>query len=307
MIVVPTGIAVFFGIRLSDTRRELSELSDQINHYLEAESESALEMPTAPETSPDSTSESEIFPEGEPQEDPVIKPHYEYSALTPEEIAKLELSNEELYEGYRKVYLTFDDGPSSNTEDILDILAKYNVKATFFVQKKEGLSNEKLYRRIVDEGHSIGMHSTSHVYKEVYAGEEAFLADTDELRDYLYMVTGVETNLYRFPGGSSNHVSKVDMKVFAEALKTRGITYYDWNISSGDSAYPRPDANEIYKNVTGSIKKYGNAIILMHDTGSRDTTVEALPRIIEYILSLDDTVILPITEGTKTVQHLKLK
>jgi len=303
MIAVPTGLSIFFGIRLAIARNEIEEINDQLNHYLESESEREFETFLIQE--PDSETDASDS-EPVPTEDAVIRPNYEYSALTAEEIEALELSDEELYEGYRKVYLTFDDGPSSNTDDILAILAKYNVKATFFVQKKEGLSNEKLYRRIVDEGHAIGMHSTSHVYKEVYASEDAFSEDTTEIRDYIYMVTGVETNLYRFPGGSSNHVSKVDMSILAQSLLDRNIIYFDWNISSGDSAYPRPSADDIYTNVTKNLKKYGNAIILMHDTGSRDTTVEALPRIIEYILSMEDTVILPITEETKPVRHLKI-
>ena len=217
-----------------------------------------------------------------------------------------DLSLEELYDGYRKVYLTFDDGPSTNTDAILDVLKEYDVKATFFVIYKEGRDNEALYRRIVDEGHSLGMHSCTHEYSVVYAGEEEFLADTKKLQDFLYMVTGVKSSLYRFPGGSSNKVSSIDMRVFGKALKSQGISYFDWNISSQDASKPIPSANTIMNNVTKNLEKYGQAVVLMHDTASKVTTVEALPSIIEFIKGMDKTVILPITEETEPIQHIRI-
>ncbi|MCQ2523316.1 MAG: polysaccharide deacetylase [Lachnospiraceae bacterium] len=217
-----------------------------------------------------------------------------------------DLSLEELYDGYRKVYLTFDDGPSSNTDAILDILKEYDVKATFFVIYKSGRDNEALYRRIVDEGHSIGMHSCTHEYSVVYAGKEEFWADTKKLQDLLYMVTGVQSTLYRFPGGSSNKVSSIDMREFGKILKDNGISYHDWNISSQDASKPIPSKNQIFANVTKDLENYSQAVVLMHDTASKVTTVEALPEIIEYIQSMEKTVILPITEETNPIQHIHL-
>ena len=215
----------------------------------------------------------------------------------------LTLSDEQLYDGYRKVYLTFDDGPGSNTDEILDILAKYNVKATFFVIYKEGLENEQLYRRIVDEGHSLGMHSCTHEYSVVYESPEAFLQDTQKLRNFLYMVTGKEISLYRFPGGSSNKVSRVDMKTFAKCLHDEGIEYFDWNISSQDASNPILSKSRIVSNVVSHISEYSEAVVLMHDTAGKVTTVEALPEIIETIQAMDKTVLLPITDETKPIQH----
>ena len=226
--------------------------------------------------------------------------------LSDKEISELTLSNEALYDGYRKVYLTFDDGPSQNTEEILDILKEYNVKATFFVIKKEGREYEELYRRIVNEGHTLGMHSTDHVYSNIYSSTEAFVNDTVKLRDFLYMVTGVESNYYRFPGGSSNKVSSIDMKVFASLLEDMGIEYFDWNVSSQDASSPILSKNQIVNNAVSKLYNFDCAMILFHDTNSKVTTVEALPEIIEYINSMEKTVILPIGEDTNPIQHVSV-
>lgn len=217
-----------------------------------------------------------------------------------------ELSLEQLYDGYRKIYLTFDDGPSSNTEDILDILKKYNVKATFFVIYKEGRDNEALYRRIVDEGHTLGMHSCTHEYSVVYKDKDSFLEDTFKLRNFLYMVTGYESNFYRFPGGSSNKASSVDMKIFMKSLHDEGIEYYDWNISSKDASNPLLTKSQIVNNTISGLEGYSQAIVLMHDTASKVSTVEALSEIIEYINSMEKTVMLPITDETYPIQHVSV-
>lgn len=131
-----------------------------------------------------------------------------------------------------KVYLTFDDGPSSNTAEILDILKQYGVKATFFVIGKENEESKELYRRMVEEGHTLAMHSYSHKYGMLYESVEAFAEDFSNIQNYLFEVTGQECLFYRFPGGSSNQVSKTDMKELIAYLNGQGITYFDWNVSS---------------------------------------------------------------------------
>ena len=245
--------------------------------------------------------------QGMPEKVTMSGPKYNVEAMTDEEIAALSLSTEELYDGYRKVYLTFDDGPSANTEAILDILKQYDVKATFFVIMREGREFEDLYRRIVDEGHTLGMHSCTHVYSTLYKDEQSFREDTERLRNFLYMVTGVESDFYRFPGGSSNKVSPVDMKIYAKILEDEGIEYYDWNMSSQDATSPILPRESIVHNVTSNIKYFSEPMILFHDTGSKVTTVEALPEIIEYIQSLDNTVILPISKDTNPIQHISVE
>lgn len=204
----------------------------------------------------------------------------------------------------RRVYLTFDDGPSANTDKILDILDEYGVKATFFVCGNERYAEE--YQRIVKEGHTLGMHSYSHKFREIYQSPEAFKADMDRLHDYLYEVTGVDSKIVRFPGGSSNTICKADvMQELIAYLSQEGIDYYDWNVSSGDAASGYVSAEGIAKNVLDNISRYKSVMILMHDAANKDTTVEALPMIIETILESENTVLLPITEDTTPIQHVQ--
>lgn len=202
----------------------------------------------------------------------------------------------------RRVYLTFDDGPSANTDRILDILAQYGVKATFFVVGKNGYTEQ--YQRIVKEGHTLGMHSYSHRYSEIYASLDAYKEDLTKLHDFLYELTGEDCKIVRFPGGSSNTISKVDMQELIHYLNQESMVYFDWNVSSGDASGENKDANQIARNVLDQIDKYNNVVILFHDATGKSTTVDALSEIIEKILESDNTVILPISEDTVKVQHL---
>ena len=206
----------------------------------------------------------------------------------------------------RKVYLTFDDGPSSNTDNILDILDTYGVKATFFVTGKEGAKAEASYRRIVEEGHTLGMHSYTHDYSVIYASEEAFMEDMEKLQRYLYDVTGVQSTYIRFPGGSSNKVSDVDMRLLITDVHEAGMEYFDWNVSSQAASSKPLTKEEILDNCLNSIERFQNCIILMHDAGSKDSTVEALPELIEHIQAMEHTELLPITEDTVPVWHIKM-
>ncbi len=204
----------------------------------------------------------------------------------------------------KKVYLTFDDGPSSNTDQILDILKDYDVKATFFVVGKTDERSVKAYQRIVEEGHTLAMHSYSHRYDEIYESKEAFARDLNSLQEYLYETTGVWPRIYRFPGGSSNTVSKVDMQELIEYLTDIGITYFDWNVASGDAVSRTLPAETIVNNCLSGIEKQKESVILMHDASNKGTTIEALPRIIEAIQEQEDAELLPITDETVPVQHI---
>ena len=206
-------------------------------------------------------------------------------------------------EQIHKVYLTFDDGPSIYTNDILDILDRYQVKATFFVVGREGTDAEEALQRIVEDGHTLGMHSYSHKYKELYESMDSFTRDFEQIRDYVYQATGVESVYYRFPGGSSNTVSEIDMHEFIDYLESQGVEYYDWNVSSGDGGSMKLTTDTLLENCTKDIDTRDTSIILLHDSAEKPTTVEALPEIIENILARPDTVILPITENTKPVHH----
>lgn len=206
--------------------------------------------------------------------------------------------------GRKEIYLTFDDGPSIYTDRILDILAEYDVKATFFVVGMEDDASKESLKRIVEEGHTLGMHSYTHKYTQVYKSIDSFKGDLKQLQEYLYLTTGVWSRFYRFPGGSSNTVSKVPMDTFINYLNAQGIVYYDWNIASGDAIKGSLSADTIAWNCLRSLDKYDECVILLHDSASRKTTVEALPTIIEQIKARGDCVFLPITDDTTPVQHV---
>lgn len=203
----------------------------------------------------------------------------------------------------QKVYLTFDDGPSENTAKILDILKEKNVKATFFVIGKEDEESKALYQRIVAEGHTLGMHSFSHKYSVIYDSLDAFEEDVNHLRSYLAEITGVEPDIMRFPGGSSNQVSNTDMTEFIRYLKEEGITYYDWNVASGDATSQAYTADELVQNVMTDVEKYDTSIVLMHDAATKGTTVDALGPMIDQLQAMG-VELLPIDENTKPIQHI---
>lgn len=176
------------------------------------------------------------------------------------------------------IYLTFDDGPCGNTQRLLDILAKYNVKATFFVT---GNGDRSLLKAIVDGGHSIGIHTMTHRYEKVYASDQAFLDDLYGMQDIIYEATGVRTTLMRFPGGSSNTISrKYSEGIMTRLTKTvqeRGFQYFDWNVSSGDADGAKT-YDEVYYNVIDGCKNKQVSIVLQHDLWG--FSVDA----VEYIL-----------------------
>ncbi len=213
--------------------------------------------------------------------------------------------SQEQAEPVTKVYLTFDDGPSSNTDEILDILARYDVKATFFVTGKTQEMYLPLYQRIADEGHTLGMHSFSHRYRDIYSSKENFAEDMEKLQEFLYDTTGVWSRFYRFPGGSSNRVSDVPMEELAEYLKGEDIYYLDWNVSCGDATGRKLRPQQIADNVTQNIGKYHTAVVLLHDAPDKTSTVEALPLIIEKIQSMEQVEIVPVDDEMTMVQHLQ--
>lgn len=202
-------------------------------------------------------------------------------------------------------YLTFDDGPSDNTEKILDILKEYDVKATFFVVGQTDSKSVKLYKRIVKEGHTLGMHSFSHDYSKVYASEDAFEEDLKKIQTFLYRITGVKSTYYRFPGGSSNSVSSVPIENLIRILNKNHVTYYDWNAANGDALGTILPANQLIANSVNSILKNDESIVLMHDGNMYDTTVEALPDILK-LLQDNEVTMLPINEETSPVHHVAI-
>lgn len=188
------------------------------------------------------------------------------------------------------IYLTFDDGPSENTKKIIDILDKYNVKATFFVTGN-GQKYNKYIKEAYEKGHTIGLHTYSHNYKEVYSSVDAYFDDLNKIGQMVKEQIGFVPKYIRFPGGSSNtksaKYSKGLMTTLVSEVQNRGYQYYDWNADSTDAAGNNRPVSVIVKNATQSKAK--NINLLMHDTAAKSTTVEALPKIIEHYQKLGYT------------------
>lgn len=181
----------------------------------------------------------------------------------------------------KTVYLTFDDGPSKRTSEILDILDKEGIKATFFIIGKEGAGQKDLLKRMADEGHTIGIHTYSHIYSSIYSSVESYLDDFNKTFQLIYDTTGVKPKVFRFPGGSINRYSAQDYEEIIAEMTRRGFTYYDWNASSGD-ANSIATANSVYNNIVQSSEGKDRIILLMHDSIGKSYTVSALPNVIEY-------------------------
>ena len=205
--------------------------------------------------------------------------------------------------------LTFDDGPSANTDRVLQILDRYGVKATFFIVGNSAASaaSQERMRKIVGAGHTIAMHSWSHNYNTVYASVESFLDEFSSLYQYIHEVTGVYPSVFRFPGGSINGYNRgVYQEIIAEMTR-RGFVYFDWNASAQDAtATPRP-AWDIAADCLKGVGK-DLSVVLCHDSAARATTVEALPAVIEgyqnagYTFSALHPGVRPVTFGYPKIQ-----
>lgn len=203
----------------------------------------------------------------------------------------------------KTVYLTFDDGPSYLTSQVLDVLDQYNVKATFFVTYQPDYAD--MYKEIVDRGHAIGVHSASHVYSEIYSSYENWLEDFTKMYDYIYEQTGVYPSIYRFPGGSYGIPCKKHPEVREQAiayLESRGMQYFDWNVSSEDGGYVT--VYNAYRNVIDNIRARHLPVIIMHDGAKKENTLAALPDVLKqlkewgYTFDTLSPEVLPIHQGS---------
>lgn len=200
------------------------------------------------------------------------------------------------------IYLTFDDGPSNNTSKILDILKQEDIKATFFLVNFNSSYNS-VVKRIYDEGHSIGIHSYTHNYKLIYSSVSAYFDDLNKMNDKIKTITGSDTKLLRFPGGSSNTISSFNKGIMTTLVKevtNAGYHYFDWNVDSSD-AWSARNSNDVYNNVINNLKK-GNNIVLMHDLSSNEKTVNALEKIIKDAKE-KGYIFANITMNTKEIHH----
>ncbi len=198
------------------------------------------------------------------------------------------------------IYMTFDDGSSAHTERLLGILAKYNVKVTFFLTDS---AYNYLMPQMVREGHSIGIHTISHIFEEIYVSKEAYFADLYGMQDIIYQWTGIRTTLMRFPGGSSNtrtcSICPGIMTELVQAVTEQGFQYFDWNASGGDCGAGNT-AEKVFEFATSTIGSRKRAVLLLHDT--KGHTVDAVERIIIWGLNNGYTF-LPLTPDSPPCHH----
>ena len=199
--------------------------------------------------------------------------------------------------------MTFDSEPGENTDLILDALAAKGIKASFFVSGDDTEENQAVYQRIVNEGHTIGMNSYCNKYSTIYSSTDAFDSDYTQIHDYIYNLTGTDSKFYRFPGGSSNEISNVNMAEFVSILNQKNVTYFDWNVSAGDAANDYT-VEDIVKNVTEGVSKYKTSVVLLHDNSNKSTTAEAIGPLVDALQNMQ-AEILPIDENTYVVQYIK--
>ena len=301
-IVIPVILCIFFGVRLhfvkkdlDNSRAQMEAMREELEQYLsEVEDSVLVEAPN------NMQSATQNF-DGEGS---IINSRTTLTSTGNENANSSQ--DAETADGKKRVYLTFDDGPSDNTEEILDILKKYDVKATFFVVGNTSEHGQELLKRIVEEGHSIGIHSYSHKYSAIYDSEESFFEDFNKISDYIYDVTGVRTQICRLPGGSSNTVSKISMAELVRSLNEQNIECFDWNISGGDASGQKLSASAISNNVLKGIDRFQTAVVLLHDGADKDSTVEALDIVLKELTENDEIIIDKITENTPVILHISL-
>lgn len=236
----------------------------------ESSEEAAEESPEEPAARPadGGVPASPLAPEGDP-----------YPALYVQSAEKTDDNTQKI------VYLTFDDGPSENTDRILEILKQFDVKATFFVTAQYGTVEERAERcrSILGEGHTIGLHTYSHNYEKIYASVDSYLEDMNRINEEVYAATGYRASLIRFPGGSSNHYNQSVCRELTQEVERRGYTYHDWAVSCGDAEGKNLSASQVMRDTADECEKRSKSVVLFHDTPSQDTTVEALAGLIQEL------------------------
>jgi len=181
----------------------------------------------------------------------------------------------------KNAFLTFDDGPNGKvTPQVLEVLKKYDVKATFFVTGKAVEKNKDLLLREKQEGHTIGNHTYCHDYQTLYSSPNVFMQDLAKNEELIRSVVGDFNNkLIRFPGGSFDKSKSAERQAATEA----GYHYVDWNCLNGDAEALNVPVERLVEKIKQTSQGKNRLVILMHDAGGKETTVQALPQIIEYL------------------------
>lgn len=252
------------------------EPSEQANAGAAATVPASSQAQSEPEASTVPTVDSaELTVESQEPDSPYADIYPEMTVSAPAE--------EEYIREENVVYLTFDDGPSDHTYSILSYLEQYNIKATFFVVPNRTEGCYAKLKAIADAGHSIGVHSASHVYKDIYASVENFLEDFHEAWDIIYDATGIKTEIFRFPGGSVNDFNADTRDHIIQEMTRRGFRYFDWNVDSNDAGGANWTYmyNSIPKDISGNYR----SVVLMHDSASTPNTVLVLGDVLQVLVN----------------------
>ena len=201
------------------------------------------------------------------------------------------------------IYLTFDDGPGKYTQGLLDVLDKYNVKATFFVTNTHP-DYQNMIAEEAKRGHTVAIHSASHKYNQIYTSEQAFFDDLEQMNSIIKAQTGNDASIIRFPGGSSNTVSKDYcpgiMTQLVNDVTARGLLYCDWNVSSGDANSKPISTEQVVQNVISGVQSHNVSVVLQHDI--KDFSVNAVEQIIQWGQANGYTF-LPLTTSSPMSHH----
>lgn len=317
MILLPTILCIILFIMLRSTNKELEavkKLKLEQLYYAENSTEDTLnDKGPEPNFYPQNSHMSVNPTESETEMTVTEEPTTEIQIEEPNESeygipindgipGAVEYSDEikqALAEGRKVVYLTYDDGPSPNTYQLLDVLDKYNVKVTFFINGYPGYEDELI--EIHKRGHTVAMHTYTHRYDVVYGGVDSFANEIALLSDYIYNVIGIRTGIFRFPGGSSTRMTD-EIQMYVDYLNQEGMVFFDWNVASGDAVVNPLTTEQVYNNVMSGIAQKDVSIVLMHDAAGKETTMYATELIIQSLQEMN-ALILPITNDTVPVHH----
>lgn len=272
-LLIPTVLALIFGISLRRTKTEMVKLQQSVSAAGQPPAEAS-----PPETGGDEPSEDPgLIDSGSDEEQRPEVPAYQelYPELYAQPAERNSVNTEKI------VYLTFDDGPSARTEELLEILDRYDVKATFFVVNKGTEQAEQWMRDIVEAGHTLGVHSYSHDYDKIYSSVEAYLEDFNAMYNVILEATGVPPQVFRFPGGSVNAYNASTYQEIISEMVRRGFVYFDWNRQTGDAVRGDVSAKTLVKNALDGAENMRRIFMLAHDSARFANVVEAMPEIIE--------------------------
>lgn len=260
----------------SVSKEETSATSSEISSLPET-TESQVSVPE--QTTSGQTTTAETTSEKPDSQMPSSVPVTDYTELYPELYA--DKYEGEYEDSENTVYLTFDDGPSVLTANLLYYLRQENVKATFFVVPERTELCYSMLKEISDAGHSIGIHSASHDYEKIYASVDAFLDDYNEAYQMIVEATGKAPEIYRFPGGSINDYNSDTRDEIIEEMSRRGFTYFDWNVDSND--WQGIGWTELYTDTLKYAEELTTPVILFHNTGDRDNTILVIEDVIKAL------------------------